>query len=409
MKISSRPHYFDEPLSRGFLSLYTAKAIVIIASGLVGIFLPLFLYNLFGGNLIYVIIYYAIGYFLYGITVALGAQFLNTFGFRKALRASVFIGAIFYLTFFFMDEKTAAYLLPISIIILLIYRSLYWIPYHVDFAKFTNSKNRGRQYSAMRATFLMVATIVPVIAGFIINRYSFEVLFFFAIILFLISGIPYITIPHTKERFSWGYIETWKKFFSHIRSKVLIAYMADGAENVVGLIVWPIFIFQILKGNYLYVGAISTLITAFAVVLQLTLGKYIDTKIKKESVLKWGSIFYSAGWIIKIFIATAFQIFLAGAYHNLAKIFTRTPFDTISYDISADEGHYIDEFTVLREIALHIGKVIMSILIIIVALFFQIQLVFILSAAAALIISLIRARDLDLTKSPLPNILNVRK
>ena len=62
--------------------------------------------------------------------------------------------------------------------------------------------------------------------------------------------------------------------------------------------------------------------------------------------------------------------------------------------MSADEGHYVDEFTVLKEIALNIGKVLMYILAGIVVIFTSIKWVFVLSALAALAFTLFRARDL---------------
>src|SRR3989344_2648723 len=269
MRFSLKKHYFEGPLSRGFTSLYIGRSITTVAGGLLGLFLPVFLYNLFHGNIALVLLYYSASHFLYLIFVVFGAQFLNRFGFRNALRASVLAGALHFGIFIFVTEKTAWFLIPFTVFILLIYRLLYWIPYHVDFAKFTSTQNRGRELSLMEATFLIISTLVPVIAGFIIVRYDFSVLFFLAIVLYLVSGFAYITIPETNERFSWGYFETWKKFFSHLHSRTLFGYIADGAESVVGLIIWPVFFFQILGGNFLSGGIIPTPTPAGAIVVQL--------------------------------------------------------------------------------------------------------------------------------------------
>lgn len=206
--------YFDIPLSRGFVSLYTGRTISLISGALLGLFLPIFLYNLFDQNFQAVVVYYTIGFFLFGITIAFGAGFLNKFGFRRAL--------------------------------------------------------------------------------------------------------------------------------------------------------------------------------------QLVMGKVIDGKVSKKKVLKWGTLFYSLGWVIKIFVSTAFQIFIAGAYHSAAYILLRTPFDTLTYEIAADQGHYIDEFTVLREMALQLGRLIMAILIIIISLFFAIQWIFALAAFASIIFNLLEQREVRL-------------
>ena len=384
--------YFDGKISRGFVSLYTAKTIVMIATGLLGIFLPIFLYNLFDKNFQYVVLYYGITYLLYGIFVGLGAIFLNKFGFRRALRISTFLGALFYSIFYFIDKENLIYLIPFSILVITLYRLFYWLPYHIDFAKFTGRKDKAEAVSVISATRNIIGVFIPVIAGLIISRFNFGILFVIAVVLYLFSFIPYLIIPRTEEKFSWTYGEAWKNFFSKKNRKTMLAFMSYGAENLVGMIVWPIFIFGILKGNYLQVGLISTFIIGVTVILQLGVGKYLDDYRRERRVLKIGTLLVSFGWIFKIFIGTAFQIFIVGTYHSLSNILTKTPFDSLRYETAADEGHYIDEQTVLHEMAIQSGKVLMAVLVIFISIFFAIQWTFILAAVAVLALNLIRTK-----------------
>lgn len=385
--------YFDKAPSHGFVSLYVGKTIVLIATALLGIFLPIFLYDLFGQDLRMTVVYYGVGYLLYGLTVSFGARFLNDFGFRRALRISVLLGAAFYTIFYFINTENARYLIPLSVLVIVFFRLFYWVPYHVDFAKFTNKKDRGRQVSVLNASYLAAGVFIPLISGYIISHFGFDVLFLIAIILYLVSGIPYLTIPRTREKFSWGFLETWKQFFSRKRRKIVLAYMADGAENVVGIVIWPIFIYQLLNGDYFQVGAISTFIVGVTVGAQLLLGKKMDENDSKKDALKWGSFLYSAGWVVKIFITTAFHIFMVGAYHSVAKIFLRTPFDALTYEIAADQGHFVDEFTVLHEIAISFGRTLMVILIIAASFYLAIQWTFILAAVSAIVFNLLSERQ----------------
>ena len=96
--------YFDKPLSSGFIYLYTGRTIMMIGGALLGLFLPIFLFELFNKNFIAVVLYYAIGFFLYGITITVGAKFLNKFGFKKALQVSVLLAALFYVIFYLIDK-----------------------------------------------------------------------------------------------------------------------------------------------------------------------------------------------------------------------------------------------------------------------------------------------------------------
>lgn len=392
----SKKHYFDGPVSGGFVSLYSSRLIVSIAVGLLGIFFPIFLYNLFGQNFQFVVLYYGIGFLLYLITLPIGTMILDDVGFRSALRASVFAGALLYTLYYFIEVDTLYYMIPLALLLTTLYRLLYWVPYHVNFTKFTSKRNRGRQVSAVLATQVTLKVLMPVVAGVIITLYGFDVLFIIGIIVYLASGIPYLTIPRTRETYSWGYLETWKHFIKHIKHKATLAFIAAGAETMVGIVVWPIFIFELLNGNYFQVGLLSTFIVGVTVVVQLMSGKYLDKKAKKESMLAWGSMLYSIGWIVKIFIITAFEIFFIGVYHSMTAIMARTPFDALTYEMAADEGQYIDEFTVIKEMALQVGRVIMTLLVLVISFYGEIQWVFLFAAIASLGFHFLRSRDLTI-------------
>jgi len=382
--------YFDGKISHGFVSLYTSKTFIRVAVGLLGIFIPIFLYESLDKNFTYVAIYYLAGFFLYTITVAFGTQFFNKFGFRRALQLGSVWGALFFTIFYFINENNLYLMLGLSLIVITLFRNFHWLPYHVDFAKFSDSENRSRQVSLLEATTNIVGVITPIAAGFIIYKFGFGFLFLMAIFLYLASLIPLITIPRTREKFVWGYWETWRKVFSKEFRKKSLAFAADGAEMTVSAVVWPIFIFELLKGNFIEVGAISSLVIGVTVVLQLLAGKYIDKKFTKEKVLKYGTILYAFGWIFKIFIATAFQIFIVDFYHRVAGIFAKTPYMTLTYDLAADEGHYVDEFTVLHEVAINGGKVIMMVLVIVIAANFSLTWTFVLAAGASVLLNLIK-------------------
>jgi hypothetical protein len=171
-----------------------------------------------------------------------------------------------------------------------------------------------------------------------------------------------------------------------------MALFARGAENVIGVVVWPIFIYLLLNESFVAVGALSSLIMLVSVALQYITGRYLDRVQRRTSnVLHIGSVLSALGWIAKVFVATAYQVFIAGLYHNFAKIFMNTPFATMYYDLAADSGHYVDEVTMLREMALHLGKVVTLVLVIALSLFVPMQWTFLLAAAAALLLNALYA------------------
>ncbi|MEA1963242.1 MAG: MFS transporter [Patescibacteria group bacterium] len=388
-------NYFHGKLNNGFMALYSGRMILRTATNLLGIFLPIFLYELFAFNVKYVIIYYLIGHIAYALSVAWGCKFLNLIGLRRSLRITLIFGAMYYFAFYLLskikifidfnasDKQNIFLLLAISLFLITIHRIMYWTPVHTDMAKFMNKKNRAKQLSLMEATTAFLGAVGPILAGLILMKYNYNILFIIAIVCYLSALIPFMYLPRTKERFSWTYKETWQEFFSKKRRKAVLAFLGDGAEAAVGIVIWPIFIFEVLKGNYLEVGAISSLVVLVTIILQLFIGKFVDGGGKRK-MIHWGSALYAFGWFIKIFVLTAFQIFVVSIFHNFTKIFARTPFDALTYEKAADQGHFVDEFTVIHEMAIQFGKGLMLIFILILISFISLEWTFLFAAIASL-------------------------
>lgn len=385
--------YFDGKISKGFISLYNSKTLGWIGVGLFGIFLPVFLYELFDKNFVYVAMYYLVGWLIYPLTAVLGAKFLNTFGFKKALQLSSVWGALFYLVFFFVNEANVISIILLSLVFLTMFRLFHWLPFHVDFTKFSDTENRGRQISLMEGTAYAIGAITPIIAGFIIFRVGFSALFLIATFLYLASLIPLLTIPRTQEKFTWGYWETWKRLLSKKHRKTNIAFAADGAEGAIGIVIWPIFIYEILSGNYVAIGAISSAVIGLTIALQMLTGRYVDKQLAKKKILGIGSVFYSLGWIFKIFIATGFQIFVVDIYHRATRVFSQTAFGVLMYDFMSKEGHYVDEYTILRELAINLGRVVVLAVAIVLSLHVSLAWTFVLAAGASMLRTLIESQD----------------
>jgi len=368
--------------------LYAHTIIRGLATGLLGFFIPLYLYNIFG-KIEYVIIYYLIAYFVSLITY----PFTTRIFLRLDLKVLMMLATPFIILYLILLNRLETVGFNISLLIYLIliitlYRMFYWIPYHTEFATFTDKHYRGRELGIMQATISLIGISLPAISGFIIVKFGFNWLFSLATILHLLSVIPLFSIPKKKETFSYKYFETWKKLFSKDNFHIFAAYFADGFQAAAGYICWPIFIFLILKGEYLSVGVVSTLIILITVVLRLIIGDLSDHQ-DKHKLLKAGSILFAGGWLFKTFVETAFQVFFVGAYHGLSEILMRSPLDTLMYDGAADRGHYIDEYTVLREMSLFLGRIALLLLALMVLTIAPINWVFVVVALITLLVNLI--------------------
>lgn len=222
------------------------------------------------------------------------------------------------------------------------------------------------------------------VAGYVIQTWSIQVLFFVAVLAYTAGMIPFGIVPRTNEKFSWTYTHVWRELFSKANRGVVWSSIAMGVEEMIGVVIWPIFIFLLLRGDYFKVGAVSSLVVGTTVLIQYMFGRQLDKISKKDRILKAGSALYALGWIIKIFVATAFHVFIVGIYHKITRVVTDTSYDTIFYELAADQGHYVDEFTVLSEMAIQIGKILGVTLIAVLALYVTLKWTFLIGAVASL-------------------------
>ena len=375
-------------LSPSLTALYSSILIDEIGSGLIGLFMPIFLWEKFG-RLDLVLWYYLIIHVIYAVMVIFGARLMSKLGQKLSMILSIPFKVIFYIGLYYLSLNYSLLTFTILMTVAIeIQMMLFWIPYHTDFARFTNKKNRGRVIGFLSSFSGLVAVVVPLLSAWIIINYGFNILFLIVIVLMAVSAAPLFLVKPTYEKFSFSFIETWRQFFGRRHQHLVISYFATGVENMVGGIIWPVFIFQLLGGDFLKVGLLSSVIILATIAIRLLMGSYTD-RFNKYKLLKWGSGLYALGWIFKAFVATGWQIFITSTYHNFAAIAMQTPFSALTYEKAADSGHYVDELTVLREMALNLGRVFGVILLLILINIVGLQWTFILAAIASLFINII--------------------
>lgn len=376
-------------LSGALTALYSNQIIQQVASGLLGLFFPVFLYQKLDYSLSKVALYFLISYGIWLLLVPLGGKAMSRLGIKKSLIISVFFGALYYFFLGRFDLTNDLFYLGLVIVAINIDRMLYWVQYHTDFAKFTQKKDRGKQMSFLLIIGSLVSVALPFISGQILEKYDFGILFTVAFGIYLVSLIPLFLIPEKKEVFTYKYFESFKKVFSRQKRRFLLSYASDGAQTIVGAAFWPLFIWLVLNESYTATGIVSSLVILVSIILRLFVGDFTD-RIDKKKLIKWGTRFYAIGWVIKMFVATGFQIFIASTYHNFAGIVMRTPYDALRYEQAADSGHLVDEYAVLRDIALNIGRVLMIVFMLVVFLITNnLPLSFLFAAGASLLINLI--------------------
>lgn len=356
-------HKREEPkrkpgMTAGINALLLHRFILQIGVGLFGLFTPIYIYEICGRRLaaplITSILFYGLSFFL----MPLAARFVTRWGMKRSL----IIGTLFFSLYYFLLALRGAIplwaLISSSLLVSACYHVIYWLPYHVELMGLTTAKKRGRALGYFAALTSVVGIVTPLIAGFSIATFGYLGIILTSF-LFLLSSIPaLIPLKTIKERYSFGFFESFQILFERKNRLLFCVYAIEGAENIVGSLFWPLFLFQFFQGNYVAIGMNAALVVAIGTILELGMGFLVEKQDNKP-LLQAGVGLSAFGWVLKALITTISQVIFASVFHTFALIIERIPFQALMYTRAADAGHYVDEYTVLREMALCAGRVAM--------------------------------------------------
>lgn len=356
------------------------------AFGFINTFTPIILYHMYGMAMIGV---YILSHFIVILTTPLSAMLLNTFGVRPLIAMSVpFAACSIAILGVDMEPGLQGFMFALS---LALATSLYWVPYHVDLAEELRRKHRGAILGWYENILEFAAILTPFLGGVMIVLTGVSNTAFAVAVLCLTAIVPVFFIEEVYERFSWGYIETFRKVFDRRYRKILLSYGADGAQMAVATIFWPIFIFNIFDEKYAAVGFVTSLSMVAILILNAWLGHMVD-RWGHTRVLKIGTFLEISSWFMKAFVVTPFHVFITDTYHKFGDSIIRLSKDFASYRTMADNGHYIDEYTTLAEISFRIGKIVMLFIAGGIISFFDIRGVFIFTAVISVLFLLFKGR-----------------
>lgn len=388
VRVSATP--FSRParpsgVHAGLSALAWHRILIQTGAAMLGLFLPMFLYQLFDRSMA-AVLWYALAYYLLaGLLEPLGAMLMTRIGLKNALRLGTALYVCFFVTLALGDLVPVFWVAASSIAALVAWHVVYWVPYHTEFAEEGQGHRLGTVIGVIAAAGSLVSIVLPTFSGWVIQTYGYPVLFVSAMLVVLASIIPVGRVRAGEERYEFGFAQTFRELFAARRRRFLFLFAAEGAESVVGFFVWPVFLFELLRGEYVQAGMVTTVVGLLSISLQLLVGRLVDGERHRGRLLSIGMNLSAVGWVLKAFVSTVAHVILFGTLHSFALILMRTPFEALMYAKAADAGHYVDEYTVLREMALSFGRVAMLAALLALGAAFQFWIAFLLTAAATFV------------------------
>ena len=280
------PRHFWRDVGFDELSeLYTSQLLRSLAISLIGLFTPIYLYKL--GYSIVDIALFQVGWFMvrpfYDVV---NAFVVAKIGPKHSMLLSVMIHVV-YLSMILTIGDMRWPLLITAAVGSFAY-SLHILAIQVSFSKIKHADHGGKELGYMVVVERAGAVLGPLIGGIIANYYDPRYTVGLAMIALLSSAIPLFLSSEpvvVNQHITFRGLPFSKRKFDYI------SVIPTTIENVISIIVWPLFIgiFIFTDNTFVKVGAIAALSTLSSIVLGRSIGSIIDRR-KGRAMLRLGVV-----------------------------------------------------------------------------------------------------------------------
>lgn len=233
-----------------------------------------------------------------------------------------------------------------------LYRALYVTPYNLNTElNFSAGKSLAGE---------VLLSLIPLFAGGIVLSHSAGsfVLLVLASLCACVSALLLLIVPTWHEMFTWRYGETFCHLFSLRQGHSFACAIFSGIQGAGLLFAWPMAIFLMLGGSYYLLGAVMS-VTLFCIFFIRLLGRVTGT-LRKPSVPM--SLVVGSSWALRFFAFTPVLYVAADILQHTGAGPRSVHIDATAYEQDADAGSYIDEVSVLKEMGLSLGRVLLTLL-----------------------------------------------
>jgi len=339
-------------LNRELTELYASIALRRFTMGLVGIFIPIYIFLYFSQDITKTLLYFGSISLLYGILAPLSGKIITKIGIKHSMMLSLPFLFLSYLALWHIDRLGG--FLFVLVILAVVHNLFYWPAFHIDFARFSEKKHRSRQISYRHAAIALAGAASPLVGGVILVQFGYPILFTIVLTMLFASVFPLFLSQEIHERYTDSFQKTYRELIQKKYRNKIIGFVGEGAEVILHILIWPIFLFT-LAISYSSIGLISSAALFGGVFFALYLGRVID-KMGHARLLALGAWLNAFTWPLKMFVATPIDAFLVNTLHQFTRLTAYMPFTTLFYDWSARDDVNRDRFIILREMSLNISR-----------------------------------------------------
>lgn len=342
--------------------LMSSASILNFAASSIALFEPIYLTTI-GFSIVQVLLYYLAVYTLMFLLLPVGAKVSRNLGFQHAiLYSSPFLIAN-YLSLYAI--KFSPWFIAPAALSSALQIVLYWPSFHGELAGFGADDARGKEISSVSGAIALSSILGPMFGGIMIAVVGFPALFAVAGMLIIASNIPFFSIPDGRHRDGFEYRAAFRRLAARENRRQVVSLLALG-EDLIGLVIWPVFIYQTLQG-FTATGAVVSASLLLTALLTLFIGRISDVQ-SRHAVMRTGTIFLVAAWVARALARTGAAVFGADVFYRIAGNTTWIPLLSMIYGRAKRTS--VLEGVILFEQSLALGKILACLLGIVILMIF---------------------------------------
>jgi len=345
-QVLTLPHWRYPAKLPGLTGLYLNSVFRNLATGLIGIFIPVFVYKIAGGwpGLFSFFLTRETVLILTTVPIAtlikkLGPDWLIALG---AL-------ALFFCLIFLIQSQTNPIFLKWAAIFLGITIPLHWLPYHLAFSWESSRHFLSRQVANQKIISKLATAAAPLIGGILATIFGFSGLYLAAGAILLLSIIPIFIDQYNRRGEAVSLSEIKQVIVNPKLQPIWWGFFGTGLETAIYSIFLPIFLYQALD-SLEQIGLISTVSLVISLITLSYLGK--KTQKAEKRVFRFGVVASLPFWLILNFLSS---FSLLAIFNSLYQITTQAvwiPVDTLVYRWGRKKEK---SFFIIRNIAIRLG------------------------------------------------------
>jgi MFS family permease len=296
--------------------LYWAHTVKELASSLVTIFVPIYLYRL-GYSLTAIMGYFLWATVFWGVTQAWALHWASRIGFNRAMGLSLLIQGLQILMLATLPHAhwplwSVALVWGVSI-------SLYWPQFRACFTRSLSHRRVGPVVGISSALLMMAYGIAPAIGGAIASWLGIGVLYMLTMLCFVAAALPLFVGPEFMQHQPFKVRDLrWREVW-----RDLIANLGSEVDAMVATSIWPLFIFLLIP-TYVGVGVLSSVAVIASIIIALYVGHRQARKM--SGYLKHGTNVISLTNAIRLAMQSAGQIAGVNFFNGLGQALMVTPY-----------------------------------------------------------------------------------